>query len=114
MRINTLVSLHPVGLCEAPLIERGVFSVFSVSFKFARIYNREAFSQCVVIHFECQSEVDTVGVANARRLFVTDEEESMNPMMSPSSPGNLSGVISILDGTPVRRLPLPSKTQYSL
>lgn len=36
--------------------------------------------------------------ANARRLFVTDEEESVNPTMSPSSPGNLTGVISILDG----------------
>jgi len=37
-------------------------------------------------------------LANARRLFVTDEEESVNPTMSPSSPGNLTGVISILDG----------------
>jgi len=40
-------------------------------------------------------------LANARRLFVTDQEESVNPTMSPSSPGNLTGVISILDGAPL-------------
>ena len=43
-------------------------------------------------------EVTFCVLANARRLFVTDEEESVNPTMSPSSPGNLTGVISILDG----------------
>ncbi|KAF5357214.1 hypothetical protein D9756_006365 [Leucocoprinus leucothites] len=41
--------------------------------------------------------IEKLLATNARRLFVTDEEESVNPTMSPSSPGNLTGVISILD-----------------
>lgn len=36
-------------------------------------------------------------IANAHRLFVSDEAESINPVLSPSSPGNLTGIISIVD-----------------
>ncbi|KAJ3554529.1 hypothetical protein NP233_g12404 [Leucocoprinus birnbaumii] len=41
--------------------------------------------------------IEKLLATNTRRLFVTDEAESVNPTMSPSSPGNLTGVISILE-----------------
>ncbi|KXN83058.1 Protein SDS23, partial [Leucoagaricus sp. SymC.cos] len=41
--------------------------------------------------------IEKLLATNARRLFVMDEEESVNPTMSSNSPGNLTGVISIVD-----------------
>ncbi|KAF9448125.1 CBS-domain-containing protein [Macrolepiota fuliginosa MF-IS2] len=41
--------------------------------------------------------IEKLLATNAHRLFVTDESESVNPVLSSSSPGNLTGIISIVD-----------------
>ncbi|KAF7763435.1 hypothetical protein Agabi119p4_7972 [Agaricus bisporus var. burnettii] len=41
--------------------------------------------------------IEKLLATNAHRLFVTGEAESANPVLSPSSSGNLTGIISIVD-----------------
>jgi len=72
-----------------------VFSVFPSSLL---VYTIEKLLASTCVLDDDGMDDDFFFSANARRLFVTDEEESVNPTMSPSSPGNLTGVISILDG----------------
>lgn len=62
-------------------------------------------SKCHPVHFPIRCS--TLRLANAHRLFVTTDSATGSPILSPSSLGNLSGIVSIVDSrsTFLRRNP---------
>jgi hypothetical protein len=76
-------------------------SLFCFSHEHALLHDSEASCKYVTVHITLLfSSVYSSNTANAHRLFVVkDTPVAPSPTSTPSSSGNLSGIVSIVDST---------------